>query len=111
MQTATLKSSDTAPKPQVLRIWRPLRGERRHRQTVVPSAAVYKPASKWTVVAAFILAVVLHAGAVVWSEMEQEKPRVAAAVPAAIHPMEEVAFEKASETSTAGAAAARAAAD
>jgi hypothetical protein len=33
------------------------------------SAAVYKSPSKWTVVAAFILAVVLHAGAVMWVEM------------------------------------------
>ena len=77
----------------------------------MPSAAVYKPSSKWTVIAAFILAVALHAGAVVWVEMQQEKPRVAAAVPAVIHPMEEVVFEKATETGTAGAAAGRTAAD
>ena len=35
---------------------------------------MYKSPSKWTVVAAFIVAVALHAGAVMWVEMPQEKP-------------------------------------
>jgi hypothetical protein len=111
MQTTTLQSSKVAPNPRVVRILRSQARNRSQGGRVVPSAAVYKPASKWTVVAAFILAVVLHAGAVVWIEMQQEKPQVAAAVPAAVHPMEEVAFEKGPETSIAGAAAGRTAAD
>ena len=111
MQTATLKHSDVAPNPQVLRIWRPSTGRRRHRRTVVPSAAVYKPSSKWTVVAAFILAVVLHAGPVVWVDMQQERPPVVAAVPAVIHPMEKAILEKGAETGAASDVAGRAAAD
>ena len=110
MQTETLKSSEVARNAKVVRIWRHPAKNRLSRPRV-RSAATLKPASKWTVVAAFILAVVLHAGAVVWVEMQQEKPRVAAAVPAVIHPMEEVVFEKATETGTAGAAGARTAAD
>ena len=72
MQTTTLKNVEVARDDRVLRISRPPVEERRHR----PSAAVYKPSSKWTVVIAFILAVALHAGAVVWVEMQQEKPPV-----------------------------------
>jgi hypothetical protein len=34
---------------------------------------VYKSPSKWTVVAAFIVAMALHAGAVAWFEMQSEK--------------------------------------
>jgi hypothetical protein len=41
---------------------------------VVPPAAVYKPPSKWTAVAAFVIAVALHAGAVVWVETLREEP-------------------------------------
>ena len=52
------------------------------------SATVYKPASKWTIVAAFIVAVVLLAGAVVWVEMQQEKPPVQVGRPVAIHSVE-----------------------
>jgi hypothetical protein len=73
----------------------------------VPSAAVHKPPNKWTVVGAFILAVALHAGAVVWAEMQQAKPTLEAAAPVLIHSMEEV-FE--TGTGTAGAARARTAA-
>lgn len=40
----------------------------------VPPAPVYKQGSKWTVVAAFILSIALHVGAVALVEMD--KPRV-----------------------------------
>ena len=66
MQTTTLKSSEVARDAQVVRIWRPPAGNRPHRRRVEASATVYESPSKWTVVAAFILAVVLVAGAVVW---------------------------------------------
>ena len=94
----------------VVRIWRSPKGNRSQQQRVVPSAAVYKPPSKWTLVAAFILAVVLHAGAVVWVEMQQSKPTLEADTPVLIHSMEEV-FEMGTGTDTAGAARARTAAD
>jgi hypothetical protein len=55
---------------------------------VVPPAAVYKAPSKWTVVAAFILSLVLHAGAVVLVEMQQEKPPVEVGAPVAVHSVE-----------------------
>ena len=67
MQTTTLKTSEVARNDQVVRIWRPPAGNRPERRRVEPSATVYESPSKWTVVAAFILAVVLVAGAVVWS--------------------------------------------
>ena len=111
MQTATVKTSEVAPNARVIRIWRPPAGKRPHRRTVVPSAAVYKPSSKWTVVAAFVLAVALHVGPVLWVETQQEKPPVAVAAPALSHPMEPVIFEKGAETVTVGAAAGRTAAD
>ena len=101
MQTATLKSSDVARNAQVVRIWRHPTENRLARPRVVRSAARLRPASKWTVVAAFILAVVLHVGPVVWVEMQQEKPSVAAAVPALIHPMEKAILEKGAETGAA----------
>jgi hypothetical protein len=95
MQTTTLKSSEAAPNPRVVRISRSPARNRSQGRRVVPSAAVHKPPSKWTVVAAFILAVMLHAGAVMWVEMQQEKPL----------------SETDIETATAGAAGARIAAD
>jgi hypothetical protein len=49
---------------------------------------VYKPANKWIIVAAFIVAVVLLAGAVVWVEMQQEKPPVQVGGPVPIHSVE-----------------------
>jgi anti-sigma-K factor RskA len=49
---------------------------------------VYKPASKWTIVAACIVAVVLCAGAVVWAEMQQEKPAIGGGAPVPIHSLE-----------------------
>jgi hypothetical protein len=70
---------------------------------------VHKPPSKWTVVAAFVLAVMLHAGAVMWGEIQQEKPLSEADAPALIHSMED--FETGTGISTAGAAGARTAAD
>jgi hypothetical protein len=88
MQTTTLKTSEVARNGQVVRISRPLAGNRPHRQRVVPSVTVYKPASKWTIVAAFIVAVVLFAGAVVWAEMQQEKPAVGVVAPVPIHSVE-----------------------
>ena len=74
----------------------------------MPSAAVHKPPNKWTVVAAFILAVVLHAGPVVWVEMQQETPSLEVGAPVLIHSIEEVLE---TGTGTAGAARARTAAD
>ena len=56
----------------------------------MPPAAVYKPESKWTVVAAVILAVMLHAGAVLWVEMQQETPVFDAGAPVLTQPVEEV---------------------
>jgi hypothetical protein len=76
----------------------------------VPSAAFHKPPSKWTVVAAFILAVALHAGAIVWVGMQQVKPTLEADTPVLIHSMEEV-FETGAGAGAAGAARARTAAD
>jgi hypothetical protein len=54
----------------------------------VPSAALHKPPSKWTVIAAFVLAVALHAGAVMWVEKQQEKATLEADAPVLIHSME-----------------------
>lgn len=92
----------------VVRIWRSPKRNRSQRQRVVPSAAVHKPPNKWTVVAALILAVALHVGAVVWAEMQQAKPTLEADAPVLIHSMDEVF---ATGTGTAGAARARTAAD
>jgi hypothetical protein len=108
MQTTTSKSSDVAPNAHVVRMSRYPKRKPSQRQRVVPSAAVHKPASKWTVVAAFILALALHAGAVAWAEMQQAKPTLEADAPVLFHSMEEV-FE--TGTGTAGAARARTAAD
>ena len=41
---------------------------------MVPPAAVYKPPSKWTVVAALVFSVALHAGAVMWVETQRPEP-------------------------------------
>lgn len=71
---------------------------------------MHKPPNKWTVVAAFILAVALHAGAVVWVEIQQAKPTLEADAPILIHSMEED-FETGTGTGTADAAGARIAAD
>jgi hypothetical protein len=65
---------------------------------------MYRPPSKWTVVAAFILAVMLHAGAVVWIEMQQEKPPLEVGAPVLIHSMEKVVLETGAGTGTTGAA-------
>ncbi|HEY6154254.1 MAG TPA: hypothetical protein VIW07_10985 [Candidatus Udaeobacter sp.] len=88
MQTTTLKSSEVPRDAQVVRISRPPAGNRPHRQRVMQSATVYKPASKWTVVAAFIFAVALFAGAVVLVEMQQEKPAVGVVAPVPAHLVE-----------------------
>jgi hypothetical protein len=108
MQTTASKSSEVAPNARVVRVWRSPKRNRPQRQRVVPSAAIYKPPSKWTVVAAFILAVALHAGAVVWVEMHQAKPTLEADAPVFIPSMEKV-FETGAGTGTATAGATRAA--
>jgi len=88
MQTATLKSSEVSPNAHVVRILRSPARNRSQGRNDVPSAAVHKPPSKWTVVAAFVLAVMLHAGAVMWVEMEQEKPPSEADASVLIQPMQ-----------------------
>lgn len=108
MQTTTLKGSDAAPNAHVVRMSRYSKRNPSQRQRVVPSAAVHKPPNKRTVVAAFILAVVLHAGAVVLAQVQQAKPTLQADAPVLIHSMEEV-FE--TGTGAAGAARARTAVD
>ena len=67
----------------------------------MPPAAVYKPSSKWSVVAASIFALLLHAVPVVWVEMQQERLMLGAAMRALTHPMEKASFEKAAEADTA----------
>ena len=104
MQTATLKTSEVARNARVVRISRPSAANRPHRRRVVPSATVYKSPSKWTVVAAFFLAVVLHAGAVMWVEMPQEKPPVEVGAPFPIHSVETVTFETGAESDIAAPA-------
>ena len=96
MQTTTLKISEGARNARVVRISRPPAASRPYRQRVASSATVYESPSKWTVVAAFIVAVALHAGAVMWVEMPQEKPPVEVGAPAPIHSVEKVTFETAS---------------
>ena len=103
MQITTLKTSEVARNARVVRISRPPAANRSYRQRVVSSAAVYKSPSKWTVVAAFILAVALHAGAVMWVEMPQEKPLVAVGAPVPIHSMEKVTLETGAESNMAAA--------
>jgi hypothetical protein len=93
MQSTTLKGLEVARHARVVRISRPPAGNRPHPRRVVSSATVYKSPSKWTVVAAFILAVALHAGAVMWVEMPQEKPPVEVGAPVPIHSAEKVTFE------------------
>ena len=88
MQNATLNSSEVGPNAHVVRILRSPARNRLQDRRVVPSAAVHKPPSKWTVVAAFVLSVMLHAGAVMWVEMQQEKPPSEADAPVLIQPME-----------------------
>lgn len=72
---------------------------------------MYRSPRKWTVVAAFILAVMLHAGAIVWVEMQQKKPPLEVGAPVLIHSMEKVDFETGAGTGTTGAAGATTAAD
>jgi hypothetical protein len=77
----------------------------------VPPAAVHKPPSKWTVVAASILAVVLHAGPVLWVELHQETPPLEVSAPGLTHSVEEVIFDTTAGTGNANAAGGRAGAD
>src|ERR1043166_3006878 len=86
MQTTTsVNSSEVVRNPYVVRISRPRTRNRSQQQHVGPSAAMFKPQSKWTVVAALILAVALHAGAVAWVEMKQAKPTLEADAPVLIN--------------------------
>jgi hypothetical protein len=62
------------------------------------------------VVAAFILAVVLHAGAVAWVQMQREKPVFDVGTPVLTQPVEEV-FETGVTTDDAGADGGRTAVD
>ena len=110
MQTTALKSSDLARHAHVVRIRRSPTREQSQKSRVVLSASVHKPLSKWTVVVASILAVALHAGPVVWVEMQQTKPTLKADAPVLIHSVEEV-FETGTGTDTAGAGGAKNAAD
>jgi hypothetical protein len=66
----------------------------------VPSAAIPKPPSKWTVLAAFILSAVLHVSPVVWVEMQQEKSPVEVGAPVPIHALKDMTSEKGVETDT-----------
>ena len=93
MQTTTLKIPEVARNAHVVRIRRSRAEKRPHRRHVVPSAAIHKPPNKRTIVAAFILAVMLHAGAVMWVEMQQAKPTLEADAPVPIHSVEKVTFE------------------
>src|SRR4030095_5133847 len=93
MQTTTLRSSEVAPNARVIRIWRSTARNRPQRRRVVPSAAAHTPSSKWTVVTAFILSLVLHAGAVVLVEMQQERPPVEVGAPVLNHSVGGVTFE------------------
>ena len=102
MKTTTLKTSEESPNARIVRIWRPRAENQPRRRHLVPPAAVYKPTSKWTVVAAVIFAAMLHVGAVVWVGMQQEKPPFDVGAPVLIQPMEEV-FETRAGTDVAGA--------
>ncbi len=85
----------------MVRIRRSRTKNRSQGRRVVPAAAVHKPPGKLAVVAAFVFAVMLHAGAVMWGEMQQEKPPSEADAPVLIHSME--GFETDSGTGAAGA--------
>ena len=61
--------------------------------------------------AAFVLAVVLHVGPVVWIETQPETLAVAAAVPTLTQPIEKTIPEKDAETGSAGSVAASTAVD
>jgi len=85
MQTTTLTNLEITPNAPMLRVWHPSAQDRRR---AVPPAAIYKPSSKWTVVAAFFVSVALHVGAVMWVEMQQNKPPVEAAAPVPVRVLE-----------------------
>ena len=55
-----------------IRVLRRPRPERKR----VPAPALIKPQSRWTVVAALVLAVILHVAPVVIAEMKLDTPRV-----------------------------------
>jgi len=67
--------TDTKDAPQILPWKKPpsvIRVMRRKRKA--PGRATYKPPSKWTVVAAFIVSIALHFAAVAIVEMNSEQP-------------------------------------
>ena len=72
----------------------------------MPPAALHKPANKWTVVVAFVLALALHAAAVVWVEMQKMNPTFEADARVLSHSIDEVP-----EPSTTGDIDSRTAAD
>jgi len=71
--------TDTKDAPQILPWKKPPSVIRvmRRRKRKGPGPAIYKPGSKWTVVAAFILSIALHFAAVAIVEMNSEQPRAA----------------------------------
>ena len=73
-----IQVTDVKDAPQILAWKRPpsvIRVMRRKRKG--PGPAIYKPGSKWTVVAAFIVSIALHLAAVAIVEMNSEQPRAA----------------------------------
>jgi len=62
-----LRTTPQTRAPYVIQVIRPKK---------VASPAMYKPLSKWTVVAAFILAVAVHIGAVAFVGMKGEQTAV-----------------------------------
>jgi len=73
-----IQITDVKDTPQGLPWKRPpsvIRVIRRKRKG--PGPAIYKPGSKWTVVAALILSIALHLAAVAIVEMNSEQPRSA----------------------------------
>jgi len=68
--------TDVKDAPQILAWKRPPSVIRvmRRRKRKGPGPAIYKPGSKWTVVAAFILSIALHLAAVAIVEMNSEQP-------------------------------------
>lgn len=63
----SMRTTPRTRAPYVIQVIRPKK---------VASPAIYKPLSKWTVVAAFILAVALHIGAVAFVGMKGEQAAV-----------------------------------
>jgi hypothetical protein len=70
-----MQITDMTPTSTMARIRpSPIRQAGRRRHYVVPAAAVYKAPRKWTVFAAFTLAVAIHIAAVITAGMKFEPP-------------------------------------